>query len=57
VIVGDGGAWLRRQCLVMARTNNTPVDFWLSLRLGDLAQWVKSSNAIIAEEMENRKRK
>nr|DAM01603.1 MAG TPA: hypothetical protein [Caudoviricetes sp.] len=41
----------------MARTNNTPVDFWLSLRLGDLAQWVKSSNAIIAEEMENRKRK
>ena len=57
VIVGDGGVWLRRQCLAMARTNNTPVDFWLSLRLGELSQWVKASNALIAEEMEKRKQK
>lgn len=41
----------------MARTNNTPVDFWLSLRLGELLQWVKASNALIAEEMEKRKQK
>ena len=57
MIVGDGGAWLRRQCLAMARTNNTPVDFWLSLRLGEFSQWVKASNALIAEEMEKRKQK
>ena len=57
VIVGDGGVWLRRQCLAMARTNNTPVDFWLSLRLGEFSQWVKASNALIAEEMEKRKQK
>ena len=49
--------WLCRQCLAMARTNNTPVDFWLSLRLGEFSQWVKASNALIAEEMEKRKQK
>lgn len=41
----------------MAKINNTPVDYWLSLRLGDFMQWVKASNAIIAEEAERRKRK
>ena len=41
----------------MARTNNTPVSFWLSLRLGELKQWVESSNALIAEATEKRKRK
>lgn len=46
-----------QQCLAMARTNNTPVDFWLSLRLGEFSQWVKASNALIAEEMEKRKQK
>ena len=57
MIVGDGGVWLRRQYLAMARTNNTPVDFWLSLRLGEFMQWVKASNALIAEELDRRKRK
>ena len=29
----------------------------ISLRLGEFSQWVKASNALIAEEMEKRKQK
>ncbi|MGN0184680.1 MAG: hypothetical protein ACI4AL_06145 [Aristaeellaceae bacterium] len=47
--MGDGGTWLRRQCLLMAQANNTPVPFWLSLPLWQLKQWIEDSNWIINE--------
>jgi electron transfer flavoprotein beta subunit len=49
VVIGDGGKWLRRQCLIMAKTNNTPVPFWLSLPLSELIAWIRESNHIVAE--------
>ena len=37
------------QCIRLARVNQTPVPFWLSLRLTDLRQWVTDSNEVTEE--------
>lgn len=47
--MGDGGHWLRRQCLAMARNNYTPVQFWLSMPLVEFVEWIKESNKLAAE--------
>lgn len=41
---------MRRQCLLMARNNRTPVDYWLSLSLRSLCDWIRDSNMLIQEE-------
>jgi hypothetical protein len=46
VTAGDGGKWLRKQCLLMARNNSTPVPFWLSLPLQQLCLWIGANNAV-----------
>lgn len=38
----------------MAKINNTPADFWLSLPLFQLMEWIKDSNYIVAKAMEKR---
>nr|DAI82286.1 MAG TPA: hypothetical protein [Caudoviricetes sp.] len=48
-MTGDGGLWLQKQCLILARNNHTPVPFWLSLPLWKLGQWIKANNAVVAE--------
>jgi len=48
---------LRRQCLLLAQTNNTPVPFWLSLPLRDLAPWIAESNKLVAEANKRAKSK
>ncbi|WP_298031690.1 hypothetical protein [uncultured Dysosmobacter sp.] len=40
----------------MAKNNNTPVSFWLSLPLPDLVAWIKASNAIVEKENAERQR-
>jgi len=56
VKVDDGGHWLRQNILIMARTNNTAVDFWLSLTLTQLGYWIKDSNTVTKEAENARKR-
>jgi hypothetical protein len=53
---GDGGKWLRRQCLVLAQTNNTPVPYWLSLTIPDFCAWLRASNQIQQEMRESAKK-
>ncbi len=36
--------------MILARNNNTPVPYWLSLPLWRLGQWIKTNNVIVAEE-------
>lgn len=47
--MGDGGRWLRRQCLMLARNNNTPVGYWLSLTVPQLLHWIQANNELTAE--------
>lgn len=54
VVTGDGGMWLRKQCLIMAKNNDTPASYWVSLPLKSLAKWIKASNLLVAEEKANR---
>lgn len=44
--IGDGGAWLRRQCIIMAQANSTPVTTWLDMTLGELAGWIDAHNEV-----------
>ncbi|MCL2487346.1 MAG: hypothetical protein FWE80_01545 [Oscillospiraceae bacterium] len=46
-MAGDGGHWIRRNCLILARNNNTPVDFWLSLPLTELRGWIDDNDALM----------
>jgi len=46
VKLGDGGSWLRRQCLILSQVNKTPANYWLSLPLSQLRGWIGDSNAI-----------
>jgi len=45
-MLGDGGHWLRQNCMIMARASNTPVPFWLSLPLSQLRKWMDDHNFI-----------
>lgn len=56
-VTGDGGVWLRRQCLTMAKNNQTPVSYWLSLPLPSLCKWIKVSNQLVKEARERRRNK
>lgn len=55
--MGDGGAWLRRQCLLLAQTNYTPAGYWLDLPLCELSKWIVASNSIVEERRRKQKRK
>jgi len=52
VTAADGGHWVRRQCLLMARSNRTPVGFWLGMPLHTLGEWIRDSNDLIREDEE-----
>lgn len=54
--MGDGGKWIRQQCLILAQTNNTPVPFWLSLALPELCEWIRASNSVQDEAHRERER-
>ena len=43
---GDGGSWLRQQCLIMSQANSSPVGFWLSMPLKQFMQWIGDHNRI-----------
>lgn len=43
---------MMRQCLVLARANNTPVGWWLSLPLGELRDWIGAHNRLFEELQE-----
>lgn len=45
-MTNDGGRWLRRQCLLMSRTNHTPIGTWLDMPLTEFMDWIDSSNEI-----------
>ena len=53
----DGGAWLRKQCLIMAQNNNTPVSYWAALPLSSLTKWIKASNLLVEEQRAKRPKK
>lgn len=40
----------------MARTNNTPVSYWMSLPLRELVEWIAASNHLSEEIMSKRKK-
>lgn len=48
------GQWLRVQCLILARNNHTPADYWLSLPLRELGLWIEANNAIVENRGEGR---
>ena len=52
--MGDGGSWLRRQCIVMAKDCNTPVDYWLQLPLASFISWIRDHNDMVREENQRR---
>ena len=54
VKAGDGGRWLREQCLILANERNTPVTDWLSMPMAELPLWIQSHNKLVREE--NRRR-
>ena len=41
----------------MARENNTPVPFWLSIPLREFGKWVIANNEIVQEQREKQKHK
>ena len=53
VITGKDGLWLRKQYLILAKNNSTPVPFWLDLPLWELRFWIRANNAVIIEEKES----
>lgn len=53
---GDGGQWLRRQCLVLSQNSHTPISYWLSVPLRELVAWIEASNRIVKETRELRER-
>lgn len=48
--VGDGGRWIRRQCLVLSQNYHTPVSFWLSETYAGLTRWIRDSNELVEEQ-------
>ena len=56
-VLTHDGLWPRKQCLILAKTNSTPVYYWLSLPLKDLRIWIEAHNAVLRDEQEARKHK
>jgi len=50
--VSDGGAWLRRQSLILAKNYSTSVSYWLSVPLRDLREWIITSNDLVRDQKE-----
>lgn len=48
--MGDGGAWLRRQILVMSKNNKSSPDFWLNMPLVEFRDWIETNNEITEDE-------
>lgn len=55
-MTGDGGRWLRRQCMVLSQNSYTPISFWLSVSLRELGKWIEASNQIVKETREQTER-
>ena len=47
---GDGGAWMRRQAMMLSVNCCTPVGYWLSLPLRQFAAWIETNNEITREK-------
>ena len=45
-MTGDGGAWLREQCIILARMDHTSVFEWLALPLEELGAWIEAHNTL-----------
>lgn len=45
-MISDGGAWLRKNMLVMSRMNNSPIGDWLDMPLLEFAEWIEANNEI-----------
>lgn len=41
----------------MARSSHTPVPYWMEMSLSRFFHWIKTANAVAAEEEQERKRK
>nr|DAL64943.1 MAG TPA_asm: hypothetical protein [Caudoviricetes sp.] len=41
----------------MAKTNQTPVSYWLALPLPSLCKWIKVSNQLVKEARDRSKKK
>ena len=52
---GDGGQMDPAPMFINVTDNNTPVPFWLSLRLWKLTAWIQDSNKIVAERRKTNK--
>ena len=53
---GDPAEWVRTQCLRLARSNGTPVGYWLSLPLGELVLWIRTHNRIADADIRAREK-
>ena len=51
-MTGDGGAWLREKCIILARMNNTSVFDWLDQPLCELGEWIKAHNNLTEQQSE-----
>ena len=49
IVTGDGGEWIRKQALILAKNWSTPVPYWLSVSLPDLKKWIDASNEAVRE--------
>lgn len=54
VVAGDGGQWLRKQCLILSAY--APADYWLSRSLLELPAWIRANKELTAELAENQRR-
>ena len=45
----DGGAWVRRTCMVLAKNTYTPLPFWLDVPFVQIHDWIGTNNELIAE--------
>lgn len=42
--------------MVLSQNSYTPISFWLSVSLRELARWIEASNQIVKETREQRER-
>lgn len=47
---------LRKQCLIMARVNSTPVSYWYHIPLRELVLWIRAHNDLQDDIQEANKR-
>lgn len=54
-MTGDGGIWLRKQCLIMSQNGNGDAISWLNRPLCELGAWIEANNIIVEERREGGK--